>query len=464
MRIPVKIILMLSLSLCAALVMLSGCSSTNSFDSPTAFTAVAKASRIELSWQPSSAVTGYNVYRGTSPGLLQTKTRIATELSLTSYVDYTAVPGTTYYYQVTAVNATGDSTPSQELSATIKAAPAGVTLMGGTMQGAPLVMSYTVSTLAGTSTAGATDGTGTAAAFRNPIGITTDGKNLYVADTFNNSIRKIIIATGEVTTLAGSAASGSADGIGTAARFNAPYGITTDGTHLYVSDFYNHTIRKVDISNGAVTTLAGSTTFGSSNGIGAIAGFRSPRGITTDGTNVYVADSGNRTIRKIVISTGAVTTIAGSASAASGAVDGVGTIATFNALEGLTTNGTHLYLSDTGNNNIRMVELATATVTTLAGTLVPGTADGTGIAASFNAPAGITTDGTHLYVADSKNNVFRKIVIATGEVTRVCGSGTAGFADGTAATATFSQPLGITSDGANLYVTDYSHSLIREIL
>jgi sugar lactone lactonase YvrE len=332
------------------------------------------------------------------------------------------------------------------------------------MQGAPLVMSYTVSTLAGTSTAGATDGTGTAAAFRNPIGITTDGKNLYVADTFNNSIRKIIIATGEVTTLAGSAASGSADGIGTAARFNAPYGITTDGTHLYVSDFYNHTIRKVDISNGAVTTLAGSTTFGSSNGIGAIAGFRSPRGITTDGTNVYVADSGNRTIRKIVISTGAVTTIAGSASAASGAVDGVGTIATFNALEGLTTNGTHLYLSDTGNNNIRMVELATATVTTLAGTLVPGTADGTGIAASFNAPAGITTDGTHLYVADSKNNVFRKIVIATGEVTRVCGSGTAGFADGTAATATFSQPLGITSDGANLYVTDYSHSLIREIL
>ena len=464
MRATGKIAAKLVLMLLAALVLLSGCGNTNSFDQPTSVTVIAKASRIELSWKASSTVAGYNVYRGTTSSALQAKERIVTAISLTSYVDNTAVPGTTYFYQVTAVNATGDSAPSPEISATIKATPVGDTLMGGAMQGAPLVMSYRVSTLAGTAAIGATDGNGVAAAFNHPIGITSDGKSLYVADTFNNSIRKIIIATGEVTTLAGAATSGSVDGIGNAARFNAPYGITTDGTSLYVSDFYNHTIRRVDLSNGTVTTLAGSTTFGSSDGPGAVAGFKSPRGITTDGMNVYVADSGNHTIRGIVIATGAVTTIAGSVTATPGSVDGIGTKATFNSLEGLTTNGTHLYLTDSGNNNIRMVDIATATVTTLAGTSIPGSADGTGVAATFNAPAGITTDGTNLYVADSKNNTIRKIVIATGAVTRVAGSGSSGLVDGNATTATFFQPQGITSDGANLYVIDYYYSIIREIL
>jgi len=88
---------------------------------------------------------------------------------------------------------------------------------------------------------------GTAARFSAPNGITTDGTNLYVTDTGNSTIRKIVISTGVVTTLAGSSAgsSGSTDGTGTSARFYSPYGITTDGTNLYVADTFNHTIRKI---------------------------------------------------------------------------------------------------------------------------------------------------------------------------------------------------------------------------
>lgn len=446
------------------MLLLSGCSGTNSFDPPSGVAVTVSASRIELHWKSVSSIIGYNVYRSTTSGPVSTKSAIATGLTSTSYLDSSAIPGTTYYYQVTAFNSTGDSTPSSEVSATIKATPDGDVLMGGTLQGIPLTMSYNVITIAGAGTQGSQDGSGTSAAFRNPVGITTEGKNLFVADLFNNSIRKIVISSGEVTTLAGSsdpAISGTADGVGSAARFNRPYGITTDGTNLYVSDYSNHMIRSIDIVTGTVTTLAGSATSGSSNGVAAAASFYYPSGITTDGTNVYVADSGNSTIRKIVIATGTVTTLAGSG--ASGAADGAGTAASFNLPEGMTTDGASLFITDSANNNIRKIDISTGTVTTVAGSTTPGSADGTGTDARFNAPSGITTDGTSLYVADSKNNTIRKIEISSGVVTKVTGSGAAGRADGDGSTATFSQSKGITSDGANLFVTDFTFSLIREI-
>jgi len=102
-----------------------------------------------------------------------------------------------------------------------------------------------------------------------------------------------------VTTLAGTGSSGSANGTGTSASFNYPRGITTDGTNLYVADYSNHLIRKIVISTGAVTTVAGTGSSGSANGTGTSASFNYPYGITTDGTNLYVADSGNHLIRKI---------------------------------------------------------------------------------------------------------------------------------------------------------------------
>ena len=169
-----------------------------------------------------------------------------------------------------------------------------------------VIASGAVTTLAGSAgSSGSTNGTGTAARFKYPRGMTTDGTNLYVADANNQMIRKIVISSGAVTTFAGSGSQGSTDATGTSASFKSPSGITTDGTNLYVTDHSNHTIRKIVISTGAVTTLAGTPgTSGSTNGTGAAAKFSSPHGITTDGTNLYVAN--NQTIRKIAL-TGTVT-------------------------------------------------------------------------------------------------------------------------------------------------------------
>ena len=120
------------------------------------------------------------------------------------------------------------------------------TQMGGSIQGVELSLSTVETTLAGTGSSGSENGTGTSANFNLPYGITTDGTNLYVADTSNHLIRKIVISTGAVTTVAGTGSSGSANGTGTSASFNKPFGITTDGTNLYVADDNTHLIRKIE--------------------------------------------------------------------------------------------------------------------------------------------------------------------------------------------------------------------------
>jgi sugar lactone lactonase YvrE len=325
----------------------------------------------------------------------------------------------------------------------------------------------TATTLAGSiDSSGATDGAGAASRFKNPRGVTTDGTNLYVADHENHTIRKVVISTGAVTTLAGTAdESGSADGTGAAARFNRPEGITTDGTNLFVADTDNHTIRKVVIATGAVTTLAGTAgASGFADGDGLVASFSNPRGITTDNTNLYVADTGNHTIRKVVIATGAVTTLAGTAGA-SGFTDGAGLVARFSNPRGIATDGTYLYVADYNNHTFRRVEISTGVVTTLAGKAgESGSTDDGGEAARFYYPEGITTDGTNLYVADTNNHTIRKVVIATGVVTTLVGTaGPTGSTDGTGAAARFYYPNGITTDGTDLYVTDTRNNTIRRI-
>ena len=341
------------------------------------------------------------------------------------------------------------------------------TLMGGSVQGTSLNLTSTnavVTTFAGSTTSGSTNATGTSARFYYPEGMTTDGTNLFVADNFNHTIRKIVISTGVVTTIAGSTTSGSTDGTGTSARFNYPTGITTDGTNLFVVDQYNHTIRKIVISTGVVTTLAGSTTSGSTDGTGTSARFYYPTGITTDGTNLFVADTSNHTIRKIVISTGVVTTIAGSAGS-SGSTNATGTSARFYYPTGITTDGTNLFVADTSNHTIRKIVISTGVVTTIAGTAgSSGSTDGTGTSARFYVSYGITTDGTNLFVADSWNHTIRKIVISTGVVTTIAGSaGLTGSTDATGTSARFYYPEGMTTDGTNLFVADSANHTIRKI-
>ncbi len=178
------------------------------------------------------------------------------------------------------------------------------------------------------------------------------------------AILGVIVATVFVLVSCGNNTSDSTSSAGT---FNSPSGITTDGTNLYVTDTGSNTVRKIVISTGESSIFAGSTSgsAGSTNGTGTEALFNGPTGITTDGTNLYVADKGNNAIRKIVISTGAVTLFAGSSTGASGSTDGTGTAALFNGPSGITTDGTSLYVSDAGNNSIRKIVISTAAVTTL---------------------------------------------------------------------------------------------------
>jgi hypothetical protein len=340
-------------------------------------------------------------------------------------------------------------------------------LLSGCIQGKPLTLTNQVSTLAGSAgLTGSVDGTGTVARFDHPFKVATDGDNLYLSDYGNNTIRKIVIATGVVTTLAGSAGqAGFTDGTGAAARFNGPAGITTDGTYLYVADYNNHTIRRIVIATGAVTTIAGSPgMIGSVDDTGAAARFNLPEGLCMDHTNLYVSDTENYTVRKIVIASGVVTTLAGSPGQ-SGSVDGTGAAARIGYPEEVSTEGTNVFFPDSVNHTIRKIAIATGTVTTIAGSAgLTGSTDATGSAARFNRPIGIATDGTNLYIADADNYTVRKLVLATNAVTTLAGSPLLwGSSDGTGAAARFDYPSGCSTDGVKLFVTDHRNATIRSI-
>jgi sugar lactone lactonase YvrE len=324
-----------------------------------------------------------------------------------------------------------------------------------------------VATLAGApSVFGSADGTGSAARFYNPSGVAVDSaNNVYVADTFNQVIRKIT-PSGVVTTLAGTAGvTGSADGTGPAARFNYPAAVTVDSTgNLYVADTTNSTIRKIT-AGGVVTTLAGTAgVTGHANGTGSAAQFYYPFGVAVDSAgNVYVADNGNSTIRKITPG-GVVTTLAGTAGSY-GSADGTGPAAQFNYPQGVAVDSVgNVYVADTFNSEIRKITPG-GVVTTLAGTAhSPGTADGTGPAARFNYPDGVTVDSAgNVYVADTINHTIREISPG-GVVTTLAGTaGVAGSADGVGSAAGFNYPDGVAVDSVgNVYVADTGNSAIRK--
>jgi uncharacterized repeat protein (TIGR01451 family) len=298
--------------------------------------------------------------------------------------------------------------------------------------------------------------------------VAVTGTTVYVADTFNSIIRKIT-STGVVTTFAGTAAVfGSADGAGSAAQFNHPYGVAADKAgNVYVADTNNSTIRKVT-SAGVVTTLAGTAgVVGSADGTGGAAQFYHPYGVAVDGSgNVYVADTNNYTVRKITPA-GVVTTLAGLAGNY-GYINGTGSDARFGNLFGIAADTTgNVYVADFNGHTVRKITPA-GVVTTQAGVPgLPGTTDGMGSAAHFYYPRGIATDSTkNLYVTDQYNHIIRKITPA-GVVTTLGGVALSyGIADGTGRSARFFYPAGIAvASSGTLYVADsYNHEIRNGVL
>ena len=335
---------------------------------------------------------------GTKESSVHTFTTINTAPTITSTAVISVNEGETYTYNVTANDADGD-----DVTVTASTIPSWLSI----------TTAETVSTLAGSSQ-GFADGTGAAAKFNSPFGVAVDASgNIYVADNQNHKIRKIT-QQGEVTTLAGSGVAGFADGIGATAQFDSPRGIAvdTDG-NVYVADAYNNRIRKITPS-GVVSTLAGSVR-GFYDGTGDVAQFNTPSGVAVDATgNVYVADSSNSKIRKITPS-GVVSTFAGSTS---GFADATGTAAKFKQPMGIAIGSSgSIYVADTFNDKVRKITTA-GVVTSIAGGAW-GFSDGIGAAASFKAPRSIALDNTeNIYIADTFNHKLRKIS-ATGEVTTI---------------------------------------------
>lgn len=292
---------------------------------------------------------------------------------------------------------------------------------------------------------GAHDGVGPAARFHFPSAVTSDGKgNLFVADTLNHVIRKVEIGTRKVTTVAGSPGdSGAVDGIGATARFAEPEGIAYDGAgNLLVADTLNETIRKVVVATGAVTTLAGAAgETGDADGIGASARFFGPKALAWDGAgNLFISNQNFQGLRKLVIATGEVTTVAD-------IVPGPMALAADRA--------GNLFVAD--SSVIRKVVVATGVVTTLAGNPdVNGAADGTGTNASFGGIMSLAYDGAgSLIVADQDSSdgpKIRRVVIATGEVSTIVSQADAAKACPWQITSTgfimVAPTLGLTSDGA----------------
>ncbi|MGA3129614.1 MAG: NHL repeat-containing protein [Terracidiphilus sp.] len=271
---------------------------------------------------------------------------------------------------------------------------------------------------------GNADGIGSAARFFYPIGIATDGvANVYVADKVSNTIRKIT-PMGAVTTLAGTAGvTGHADGTGGNASFSSPVGVATDSLgNIYVADSGNNTIRKVT-PTGVVTTIAGlAGVSGELDGIGAAARFTAPYSLATDSAgNLFVAEMSSHIIRKITLA-GVVTTLAGKAGEA-GHADGVGADATFSSPHGVATDKAgNVYVADSGNNTIREVT-PTGVVTTIAGLAGAGDSgefDGIGAAATFLQPMAIATDSAGNVLVLEADNIRR--VAPTGAVTTFVGA------------------------------------------
>ena len=330
---------------------------------------------------------------------------------------------------------------------------------------------YVVTTFAGLTSYGSTDGVGSAAQFNAPFGVAMDGAgNCYVTDAANSTIRKIS-PSGVVSTFAGSAGlPGSTDGAGSAARFNYPLGIAADGAgNLYVTDSSNCTVRMITPA-GVVSTLAGRAGFsGHADGIGTAATFFIPVGVAVDGSgNLFISDAENNTIRKMVIATRQVTTVAGRAGV-TGHTDAVGTAASFSLPLGLVVDPSgNIFVADSDNYTVRMIT-ASGVVTTILGTPgVFGHVDGTGPAAQFGEIQGVALDSAgNLYFSDYSFNAISKATKSgvSWTATEVAGhSDVSGSSNGTGSSALLYSPALMTIDNAgNLYVVESNNNDVREV-
>jgi sugar lactone lactonase YvrE len=320
----------------------------------------------------------------------------------------------------------------------------------------------TITTIAGTGGDAGYTGDGaaaTSAKLDNPRKIALDSSgDIYIADTVNNAIRKVTISTGIITTVAGTGTPGYSGnkGVATSATLNSPNGVALDSSgNLYIADTGNNVIRKVTASSGVITTVAGNGTSGYSgnNGAAASATLNSPNGVALDSSgNLYIADTSNGVIRKVTASSGVITTVAGSGSSGYSGDGGSATSAKLTIPNGVAVDSSgNIYIADTGNNVIR--EVSSGVIATVAGSGTSGYSGDNGAATSakLSIPYGVAVDSSgNIYIADTGNNVIREITASSGDITTVVGNGTSGYSgdDGATTSAELNSPYGTAVDSS----------------
>ena len=332
-----------------------------------------------------------------------------------------------------------------------------------------------ISTVAGNGNQGfgGDGGLATAANLNFPTGVALDSTgNLYIADQ-NNRIRKVNPVTGIINTIAGNGFTtyGGDGGIANIASLNDPYDTAIDSLgNLYISDFGNNRIRKVSAGTNIITTIAGdgNNAYGGDGGAATAASLNGPKGMAIDGLgNIYFADESNHRIRKVIASTGIITTVAGNGTTNSGGDGGAATAANleYPCDVALDASG-NLFIAFKQTSRIRKVNVSTGIISTVAGGGFGG--DG-GLAtnASLNVPTGVTVDASgNFYIADQGDHRIRKVNASTGIISTVAGNGTQGFTGdgGLAISAKLSQPSAISIDkSGNLYIADIGNYRIRKV-
>jgi hypothetical protein len=337
----------------------------------------------------------------------------------------------------------------------------------------------TITTLAGTGTAGYNGdlGAATAAQLYQPWSTAVDSSgNVYIADTYNHRVRKVAAGTGVITTIAGTGIAGflGDGGAATAARVFYPSGLAINPAgDVFICDRGNHRIRKITAATGNITTVAGSGTaaFGGDGGVATAAQLYYPASIALDASgNLYIADEYNVRIRKVAAGTNIISTVAGNGTAGYNG-DGLATSASLNYPQGVGVdlNG-NVFIADTNSHRIRKVDPGTGIISTVVNG--SGTAGflgeaGVATAARLYSPAGLAVDASgNVYIADSNNDRIRKYVPGTGLIFTVAGSGIGTFGgDGGLATAgQIYHPQGVSVDGSgNLYIADSYNHRVRKV-
>lgn len=361
------------------------------------------------------------------------------------------------------------------------------TITGSAHAQIALPIAGSINTVAGNAIAGYSGdgGLATSAELSNPTGVAVDTiGNIYIADSANNRIRMVTASTGVITTVAGNGTAGynNSDGVAaTSANLNSPHGVAVDTAgNIYIADTGNHRIRKVTVTTeinsgvtpGYIYTVAGNGTAGSTGNGGAAtsAMLNSPYGVAVDtGGNIYIADTNNYRIRKVTVSSGVISTVAGNGTVGFTGDGGLATNAELHIPYGVAVDSVgNIYIADLYNQRIRKVTAATGNISTVAGNGTVGSNGDSGPATSANLfnPYGVAVDSAgNIYIADRYNQRIRKVTAATGNISTAAGTGTAGYnGDGIATSATLNYPYGVAADTAgNIYIADTANQRIRAV-